>query len=152
MPRKITVTQLRNLGACKEQVDKFAGLFGGSVTVTIKLCVEHAQDFCWVWASSKLLGAVEEAECYKTEAAARGEYFRALAAAQEEYDKVLVPARAEYRAAPNSARTVACAKYDKARTVACTEYFKARTAACDEYDKVCAAAFARAYKRRQYNA
>ncbi len=132
MPKKITAQQLRNLGACKEQVDKFTGLFGGSVTVTIKLCVEHAQDFCWVWASSKLLGAAALAEYDKARAAAFAEYGKADEAAYAEYSKACSVSRAKY----DKADEAAYAKYDKACSVSWTKYHK-----------VCAAAFARAYKK-----
>ena len=88
---KITVKQLRDLGACAEQVEMFECLFGASVEVTEALCVKHAQDFgvgAWDWAAGHLLSP-----------SARAEYEAAVAPARAEYEAARAPAWAEYGAA-----------------------------------------------------
>ncbi len=59
---KITVEQLEKLGACKEQVLRFQELFGDSVEVTHKLCLEHALNFSWDWIATKLATTEEWAK------------------------------------------------------------------------------------------
>ena len=89
---KITIKQLRRLGACEKQVEKFERLFGPSVIVTEALCVKHAQDFSWNWAAGKLLSAP-----------AREAYDEAAASARKAYDEATVPARKAYNEALASA-------------------------------------------------
>lgn len=55
MPRVLTIKQLEDIGACRSQIEKFRNLFGDSVSVTIELAVEHADDFDWFW-GRRLLG------------------------------------------------------------------------------------------------
>ncbi len=71
MPRKITAIQLRELGACKDSVDRFVALFGEEVTVTIKLCVEHRDAFDWDWAEENLLNYKAKKEFGAIESEAR---------------------------------------------------------------------------------
>lgn len=51
----VTVDLLRALGACGDQVEEFADLFGDSAVVTEEACAAHAHVFDWVWACEKLL-------------------------------------------------------------------------------------------------
>ncbi len=55
MTSTITLTQLEDAGACKEQCDDFVRLFGTEMVVTEALCVEHAMVFDWNWAAEHLL-------------------------------------------------------------------------------------------------
>ena len=88
----VTTAKLRDLGACRDQVDLFVALFGESVEVTKALCIEHAQKFNWNWAAKNLLP--------KT---ARAEYDHATASAWDEYDHAKASARAEYERTKASA-------------------------------------------------
>ncbi len=135
MTKKITATQLRKLGACKEQVGRFVELFGEEVTVTLRLCVEHAQDFDWGWAAISLLNTATMSEYYKGRGVALVEYSEVDEAAFTEYDRVCVTARTGY----DSVRIDA----------ALAEYYKVHAAAKAEYNKACATAFARAYGKRE---
>ena len=99
---KITVKQLRALGACEDQVDLFQRLLGDSVEVTEALCVGHAQEFgagAWDWAAAHLLSPP-----------ARAAYEAARAPAWAEYDAATAPALATYEAA----RATAWATYKAA--------------------------------------
>ena len=53
--KKITVRQLRKLGACHEEIFNFRKIFGRSVKVTRQLAMVHALDFGWNQASAWLL-------------------------------------------------------------------------------------------------
>ena len=82
---KITVEQLKKLKACQPQLDLFEKLGLDGVEITEELCVKHAQDFDWDWASERLLcrSALEE-------------YKRVMGLAWEEYERVIGPAWGEY--------------------------------------------------------
>jgi len=114
---KITVTKLRKLRACKKEVERFKALFPRGVQVTEALCVQHADDFDWVWAARHLLSS-----------SARAEYERVADAAWAEYDR---------------AKTAALAEYNRVRAAAWAEYERARDAAWAEYKRATAAAFGR---------
>ena len=97
---KITIKQLRRLGACEDQVEKFERLFGPSVIVTEDLCVKHAKDFSWSWAAEKLLSAPAWEAYNEVLASAWKAYDEAVASAQEAYDEATAPAwKAYYKAA-----------------------------------------------------
>ncbi len=119
MPKTITLTQLRNAGACKDQRVKFAEMFGESVEITEELCVKHAQDFSFPWASKNFLTAQARAEYDRVMAQAQDEFDRVMAQAQDEFDRVTAQARAEYDRVMAQAR--------------------------DEFDRVTAQNFARLY-------
>ncbi len=51
----ITLKQLKRLHACEGEVARFEKLFGKSVRITKKLCLEHAQDVDWGWTAGNLL-------------------------------------------------------------------------------------------------
>ena len=54
--KTISAAQLRALGACLDQVERFHEIFGaGEVVVTRELCIHHAQEFDWTWAAMYLL-------------------------------------------------------------------------------------------------
>ena len=123
----ITLKQLDKRGACKGQRDLFEKLFGASVEITKELCIKHASDFDWTWATKNFLSAPAQVE-----------YGKACAPAQVEYDKACASALVEY----GKARASAHVEYDKARAPAQVEYDKARASAQVEYGKACASAFA----------
>ena len=52
---KITVKQLKKLGACKNQVVLFQSIFGESVTLTKEVVKEHGHKFDVDWLAHKLL-------------------------------------------------------------------------------------------------
>ena len=103
---KITVKQLRALGACAAQVEMFEGLFGASVEVTEALCVKHAQEVgagTWDWAAGHLFSPSAWATYEAARTSARAEY-EAGATALAEYDAARASVRAEYEAARGTAR------------------------------------------------
>ena len=67
---KITLAQLRKLGACPDEVAIFEKLFGESVEVTEALCVKHAEKFDWDWAAKRLLTKTQLDEYERIEAQA----------------------------------------------------------------------------------
>ena len=52
---KITLKQLRDAGACKEQYDLFRSLRLHQCDITLKDCLTHASDFTWGLAARRLL-------------------------------------------------------------------------------------------------
>ena len=105
----LTLSKLRSLGACREQVDEFAARFGEFVDITPDLCESVANIFDWSWASRNLLRAPALAEYNRVFASARAEYDRVCDAARTEYDRALAPALAEY----NRVFASALAEYDR---------------------------------------
>ena len=87
---KITVKQLKALGACEDQVKLFQDLFGPSVVVTEALCVQHAQKFSWGWAAHNFLSAPALKAYRKAVAPARKAY--------KAYRKAVAPASKAYKA------------------------------------------------------
>lgn len=47
--KTITLQQLIDLGACRDQRDEFERRFGASVEITRELCLEHSYAFNWYW-------------------------------------------------------------------------------------------------------
>ena len=86
--RTLTLDRLERYGACQDATELFAALFGDSVEVTEELCVTHAMDFSWDWASKNLLSESAQAAYHAAEAQAR-----------EDYNAATAPTRASYNAA-----------------------------------------------------
>lgn len=83
--KKITVDQLRDVGACARQVALFSQMFGAEVCVSVELAESVAGRFEWDFAARQLLPPDAWAE-----------YTRAREEALAEYMRVEVDARAEY--------------------------------------------------------
>ena len=141
--RTLTLATLVRKGACREQREKFAKLFGKSVEITEALCAEHANEFNWDWAARNLLSA---------SASARAAYDAAVAPALAAYDAAMAPAWAAYDAARASAQAAydaamapAWAAYDAAMAPAWAAYAAAMAPARAAYAAAMASAWARAY-------
>jgi hypothetical protein len=81
----ITVKMLESKKACTSQVNLFVELFGDSVEVTKELCLKHASDFDFEWATQHLL-----------KISARRAYNEAVAPARRAYNEAVAPARRAY--------------------------------------------------------
>ena len=138
--RTLHIYQLRALGACSEQVDLFAELFGESVDVTEALCAKHFDKFDWSFAA-KLLSPQGQAEYDRVTGPASAEYNRVTGLAWAEYNRVTDPAWAEY----NRVNGLASAEYDRVRGLAWAEYTRVNGLARAEYDRVNGLAWARLY-------
>ena len=99
---KITLTMLKEKGACSSQVNLFEATFGEEVIVTVARAKKFADKFDWGWAAKAFLTAP-----------ARAEYDRASAPARAEYDRITAPARAEYDRASAPAFATAYIKQEK---------------------------------------
>ena len=93
---KITPEMLRDLKACESQYRLFVELFPDGVEITEELCVKHAHDFDFEWASQNLLnssrlGAYEEAI-----APHRRAYSEAVALHWKAYEEAIAPHRRAY--------------------------------------------------------
>ena len=126
---KITLAQLKKLGACEDQVALFRNNFGEEVEATEALCVKHAQKFNWNWAANNLLSAP-----------ARRAYDEAMASAQQAYEEATAPAQRAYEEATAPARRA----YDEATASAQQAYEEAMASAQQAYEEATARAFARA--------
>ena len=79
---KITPEMLKARGACESQYNLFVELFPDGVEVTEELCVKHAGDFNFGWASLNLLNSSQ-----------LGTYYEARAQLQKAYYEAAVPHR-----------------------------------------------------------
>ena len=111
--RKITLQQLKDVGACASQVCEFKKRFGDSVEVTEDLCLAVFDVFDFDFAARSLLSAPALAEYEKVCAPAWAEYEKVCDAALAEYEKVRAPALAEYE----KVRAPAWAEYEKVRAI-----------------------------------
>ena len=91
--KRITLSQLRKLKACKDQLDLFKSTFGASAAVTeANLVRAVAAGLNIDWLAGKTLPAP-----------ARKAYNEALASAREAYHEAIAPAREAYDEAVASA-------------------------------------------------
>ena len=100
---RITLQQLIDAGACKNQLELFAKLFGNSVEVTEERALLVVDQFDWSWAGRLL----SESAC--------AEYDRVRALAWAEFNRVCALAWAEYDRVPKSAQA---AEYDRVSALA----------------------------------
>ena len=119
----ITVSMLREKGACEQQVKLFTELFGESVKVTEELCIRYSDRFDFNWAARVFLSAAAWAEYQRVTAAALAEYERVEDPAWAEYKRVTAAALAEYR----RVRAAAWAEYQRVRAQTWARYYNADT-------------------------
>ena len=100
---KITSDLLRANEACKDQVELFESLFPEGTEITEDLCVKHASQFDWGWASRNLLNEKQRKAYDIAVASAREAYDLAAAPAWEAYDLATASARKAYEIAIASA-------------------------------------------------
>jgi hypothetical protein len=95
---KITLKQLRLLGACTGQVALFKATFGAKVEITEAVCKEHGSKFDTDWLAAKLFSR----ELYKEYRAKRAPFLKEYQAKRDqfyaEYRVKCAPLDAEYRA------------------------------------------------------
>ena len=89
---KLTVDDLKQALACKDQVDLFREHFGDGGTVTLAKVRKVAALFNWDWAAQHLLSPKSRAEYKRATAPAWAEYQRATASALAEYKRAIAPA------------------------------------------------------------
>lgn len=99
----ITLRQLKLLGACKEQVQKFKDTFGPEVKVTEALCIKHAKDFDWNWAAFFLLPKDDLKTYEEAVISAWKAYEKAVALVGTAYPEAVAPAMEVYKKAQASA-------------------------------------------------
>jgi hypothetical protein len=136
----ITTDTLRERRACAEQVELFASLFPDGVEVTEELCVKHAQDFGWDWASEYLLPRLAHEAYDEAVRPAYKAYNEAIRVAREAYIEATRPAREAYDEAVRPAYKA----YDEAVRPAYKAYVEATRPARDAYIEAKARAFASA--------
>ena len=112
-PRTISARQLKALGACREQLDKFVELFGRDpVEVTVALCVEHSGVFEWGWAARDLLSPEAQAEHSAKVAPLLAEHSAKVDALRDEYDTKVDASWTEYSAKVDASWAEYSAKVD----------------------------------------
>jgi hypothetical protein len=84
---KITLKQLRKLGACAGQVDLFKATFGEGVELTEANVLEHGAKFYLSWIAWKIFSATIYAEYKKARATIDAEYQKACAPIYAKYQK-----------------------------------------------------------------
>jgi hypothetical protein len=84
---KITLKQLRSLGACDEQVYLFEKLFGAEVELTEALILEYGGQFNLSWLAMKLFKGDIRAEYQKSCELISAEHQKALGPTLAEYQK-----------------------------------------------------------------
>jgi cell division septum initiation protein DivIVA len=130
----ISITVLRRLNACADQIDLFLATFGEEAEVSpenVRRADEAGLDVVW------LATHRERAEFVRASAAAGAEYERVTAPARAEYERVTAPARAEYE----RVTAPAGAEYERVTAPARAEYRRVTAAAEAEYERVTAAAW-----------
>jgi hypothetical protein len=125
----ITSELLREKQACTEQIKLFSSLFPMGTEVTEELCVRHAKDFNWDWATASLLPP-----------SAREAYNEAVRLAYEALGEAI---RLAYEAYSEAFRFAYGAYSDAVRS-ARERYGDATRSARERYDEATARAFARA--------
>ena len=95
---KITLKQLRLLGACTGQVALFKATFGAKVEITEAVCKEHGSKFDTDWLAAKLFSRELYKEYLAKCAPLDAEYQAKCAQLWEEYLAKRAPLDAEYRA------------------------------------------------------
>ena len=108
---KITLTMLKEKGACSSQVNLFEATFGEEVIVTVARAKKFADKFDWGWAAEEFLTATARAECDRVTAPAFAECERIRAPAWAEYSRITAAASAEYE----RIRAAAFAEYERIR-------------------------------------
>ncbi len=113
--KRVTAAQLRELGACEDQVrtvekhwPRGVPLTGPSINKAMSLGLDVG------WFAQAVLGAPAWAEYNKVRAPAWAEYEKVMAPALAEYEKVRATALAEY----NKVKAPAWAEYGKVRATA----------------------------------
>jgi hypothetical protein len=96
---KITLKQLRKLGACSGQVDLFKATFGKEAELTEALVLEHGPKFDIHWLAGKIFTAPIYEEYFMARATIDAEYLKALDPIDAEYLKALYPIYEEYEKA-----------------------------------------------------
>lgn len=119
MSKYVTLAQLREAGACSNQLALFEKLFGGCAKVTEQTCLAVYDKFDWDWAAENLL--IEPAQNMYQEAERVAWYI---------YSEAMLSARDTYY---------------KTTIFAWKIYEEAETSNWSTYDKAKAKAFARAY-------
>ena len=92
----ITLQQLKEHGACINQLRLFKQLFGKEVEVTVKRCVKYYDKFDWEWAAGCLLSDELHEEYLRIERLAWGECIEIVVLARREYLEIERPAHKEY--------------------------------------------------------
>ncbi len=113
--KRVTAAQLRELGACKDQVETVEKHWPRGVPLTgpsIRKAMSLGLDVGWF--AQAVLGAPALAEYNKVRAPAWAEYEKVMAPAWAEYEKVMAPALAEYE----KVRATALAEYNKVKAPA----------------------------------
>ena len=87
----VTLAQLKSLDACLGEAQRFAELFGDSVTVTRELCVNHAGDFDWQWAARNLLSNTQRDVYYAQRKRLWDAYYAQVKALWDAYCAQLKP-------------------------------------------------------------
>ena len=141
---KITSDLLRSKKACEDQVKLFESLFPGGTEITEDLCVKHASQFDWKWASRNLLNKKQREAYLIAITPAMEAYHLAIAPAEAAYHLAMASAMGAYNLAMLSAREAYLFAMASAREV----YDLVTAPAMGAYDLAMASAFARAFLNR----
>jgi len=141
---RVTVGDLRKLGACAGNVEKFKAEFGSYADVTLENLARAFKAGINVdWWATQVFGSEYErvkaqalAEYERVKAQAWAEYERVKAQAWAEYERVTAPAWAEYE----RVTAPALAEYERVKAQALAEYKRVKAQAWAEYERVTAPA------------
>ena len=139
----LTAADLREIGACAEQVRQFKAEWPDGVDLTeqsIGRAREMGMDLGWF--ATNALPAPALAEYVRVSDTAWAEYKRVTAPARAKYERVTAPARAKYE----RVRALALAEYERVCDAALAEYELVTATARAEYERVTAPALVAALK------
>ena len=128
--KTITLQQLIDKDACKDQVELFKKTFGDSVEVTRELAIKYAQYFDFIWAADNLL----DAPAWKI-------YKETIAPALKLYKETTAPAWKLYKETSDTASKL----YEETIAPAWKLFVETRAPALKLYYETIAPAFVEAY-------
>jgi len=149
----ITLKQLKEHGACPDQIALFKKLFGERVSVTKTVCLKYGARFNLNWAARELLSPTANKAYKEVMAPANKAYKEVMAPANKAYNEVMVPANKAYNEAmapankaSNEAKVLAYKAYNEAMAPANKAYNEATAPAHKAYNEAMVLAFYRATK------
>ena len=115
---KITLKDLRRMGACLEQVKLFKSLFGGEVEMTRENVLQYGAQFDLNWIAPKIMSEVQYADYVSKRAPLYADYDSKRDALFADYESKRAPLYADYE----SKRDALDADYESKRAPLYADY------------------------------
>ena len=93
---KITLKDLRRMGACSGQVELYKSLFGTEVELTLEAVVQYGAQFDLNWIAPKIMSEVQYADYVSKRAPLNADYVSKRAPLYADYESKRAPLNADY--------------------------------------------------------